>query len=315
MTAAFEPSTVVVVGSSVGGVRTAQALRSEGFTGRVVLVGEESQLPYDKPPLSKQFLAGVWDADRVTLLDALTAQQAGIELRLGSAAERLDVAGKQLHLADGTWLDYDAVVIATGAAARPSPWATRSGVHVLRTLADSSSLQQDLRCTGPLVVVGGGFIGAEVAATARALGREVTVVDPLPAPIGRIVGRELGDRPLLVLATYRADELTRRHPLYQLLPALEREARAARLDLRPLGGEDRDEPALRAVAGKQVVVITPPVGNPCRRIQEYGCFGSAGRSREISNRFVPALPPASTRVSRSQVAAIAKPMSRRCARL
>lgn len=184
--------TVVVVGASVGGVRTAQTLRSEGFEGRIVLVGEEDRLPYDKPPLSKQFLAGSWDVDRIALLSEAAAEKARIELRLGVAAERLDVAGRQVVLADGQRLDYDDVVIATGASARPSPWAARSGVHVMRTLDDSESLQEGLRRDGHVVVVGGGFIGAEVAATARALGREVTVVDPLVAPIGRVVGAEVG---------------------------------------------------------------------------------------------------------------------------
>ncbi|MCU1606429.1 MAG: phthalate 3,4-dioxygenase, ferredoxin reductase subunit [Modestobacter sp.] len=187
-----EVPTVVVVGSSVGGVRTAQALRSEGFDGRVVLVGEEARLPYDKPPLSKHFLAGSWDTERIALLTQAAADRAGIELRLGVAAQRLDVAGRQVVLADGQRLDYEAVVIATGAAARPSPWAARSGVHVVRTMGDSETLRVDLRRDGHVVIVGGGFIGAEVAATARSLGREVTVVDPLPAPIGRVVGAEVG---------------------------------------------------------------------------------------------------------------------------
>jgi NADPH-dependent 2,4-dienoyl-CoA reductase/sulfur reductase-like enzyme len=187
------PGTVVVVGSSVAGVRCVQALRSEGHTGPVVLVGEEPELPYDKPPLSKQFLAGTWDAGRVGLLSAERAAELGVELRLGSAAERLDVAGRRLHLADGTALEWDAVVLATGAAARPSPWRTDSGVHVLRTLADARALHVALQDDAPVVVVGGGFIGAEVAATAHALGREVTVVDPLPTPIGRVVGAEVGE--------------------------------------------------------------------------------------------------------------------------
>ncbi|MPZ97551.1 MAG: NAD(P)/FAD-dependent oxidoreductase, partial [Propionibacteriales bacterium] len=184
--------TVVVVGSSVGGVRTAQALRSEGFGGRVVLVGEESQLPYDKPPLSKQFLTGQWDADRVLLLTPEKAAQDDIELRLGSPATRLDVAERTVMLADGTSLSYDSAVIATGASARPSPWRADSGVHVVRTLEDSSQLHAQLADGGPVVVVGGGFIGAEVAASARGLGHEVTVVDPLPTPIGRVVGPEIG---------------------------------------------------------------------------------------------------------------------------
>ena len=184
--------TVVVVGSSIGGVRTAQALRSEGFDGRIVLVGEESQLPYDKPPLSKHFLTGQWDADRVLLLTEDKAADDGIELRLGSPATRLDVAARTVHLADGTALEYGSAVIATGASARPSPWRPESGVHVVRTMEDSRQLHAQLADGGPVVVVGGGFIGAEVAGSARGLGHEVTVVDPLPTPIGRVVGPEIG---------------------------------------------------------------------------------------------------------------------------
>ena len=184
--------TVVVVGSSIGGVRTAQALRSEGFDGRVVLVGEESELPYDKPPLSKQFLAGDWPHDKVLLLTREAAEEDGIELRLGSRATRLDVAGHRVLLADGESMSYDRLVVATGASARPSPWRPDSGVHVVRTLADSRRLHEALMREGPVIVVGGGFIGAEVAATARGLGHEVTVVDPLPTPIGRVVGPEIG---------------------------------------------------------------------------------------------------------------------------
>lgn len=184
--------TVVVVGSSVGGVRTAQALRSEGYDGRIVLVGQESAVPYDKPPLSKQFLAGNWDAARLTLLGPEEAERSGIELCLGTPAQRLDVAGREVRLEDGRSLSYDSLVIATGASARPSPWRPESGVHVIRTLEDSRSLRQALDADGPVVVVGGGFIGAEVAGTVRALGREVTVVDPMPSPIGRVVGPEIG---------------------------------------------------------------------------------------------------------------------------
>jgi NADPH-dependent 2,4-dienoyl-CoA reductase/sulfur reductase-like enzyme len=184
--------TVVIVGSSVGGVRTAKALRSQGFTGRVMVIGGEAHLPYDKPPLSKQFLAGAWDQSRVTMLTAEDAEQANIELRLGSAAERLDMADRAVVLANGTRVAYDVLVVATGAAARPSPWSVDSGIHLVRTLDDTRELTRALAANGPVVVVGGGFIGAEVAATARAAGRDVTIVDPLAAPIGRIVGDELG---------------------------------------------------------------------------------------------------------------------------
>ncbi|GAB3364563.1 NAD(P)/FAD-dependent oxidoreductase [Modestobacter lapidis] len=188
-----DPRTVVVVGASVAGVRTAQALRTEGFGGRIVLVGDEPDLPYDKPPLSKQLLAGSWSEERIALLTAEAAAAVGIELRLGVAAQRLDVADRQVLLIDGSTVDYDAAVLATGAAARPSPWSATSGVHVLRSMADARRLRNDLEVDRPVVVIGGGFIGAEVAATAHALGREVTVVDPLAAPIGRVVGREVGE--------------------------------------------------------------------------------------------------------------------------
>ncbi|MBA3367552.1 MAG: FAD-dependent oxidoreductase [Geodermatophilaceae bacterium] len=186
------PSVVVIVGASVGGVRTAQALRRESYQGRIVLVGAESDLPYDKPPLSKQYLGGQWTAERVALLTEDAAKDAEIELRLGVAAEHLDVAGKQVVLSDGERIDYDAVVLATGSYARPSPWPVESGVHVLRTIGDSKALADDLADEGPVVVVGGGFIGAEVAATAISLGREVTIVDPLEVPVGRVVGNEIG---------------------------------------------------------------------------------------------------------------------------
>ncbi len=185
-------ASVVIVGSSVAGVRTAQALRRESYEGRIVILGAESELPYDKPPLSKQFLGGQWAADRVGLLTAEAAEQARIELRLGTAAAHLDVAEKQVVLDDGNRVDYDIAVLATGSQARPSPWAADSGLHVLRTLGDSLALAADLAHDGPVVVVGGGFIGAEVAATARSLGREVTVVDPLDVPVGRVLGDEVG---------------------------------------------------------------------------------------------------------------------------
>ncbi|HEY0449357.1 FAD/NAD(P)-binding oxidoreductase [Actinophytocola sp.] len=186
------PGTVAIVGASVGGVRTAQALRAKGYDGRVVLVGAEPDLPYDKPPLSKHFLAGTWDTSRITLLDRETAAASGIDLRLGVPAEHLDVAGHTVVLADGTRISYDTVVLATGSAARLAPWPAESGVRVIRSVADSRGLRTDLDTSGPVVVVGGGFIGAEIAGTLHTAGRQVTVVDPLPCPIGRVLGPEVG---------------------------------------------------------------------------------------------------------------------------
>jgi phthalate 3,4-dioxygenase ferredoxin reductase subunit len=184
--------TAVVVGSSVAGVRAAQALRGEGYEGRIVLLGAEREQPYDKPPLSKQRLTGEWGTERMALLNPSEAAAAGIEVALGVAAESLDPAGRRIALADGSHLGYDACVIATGARARPSPWPVASGVHVVRSLADSQGLRADLLRGGPLVVVGGGFIGAEVASAARRLGCAVTIVDPQPVPAERAVGRAVG---------------------------------------------------------------------------------------------------------------------------
>jgi phthalate 3,4-dioxygenase ferredoxin reductase subunit len=179
-------------------VRAAQALRREDNACRIVLVGEEAAVPYDKPPLSKQYLAGEWDLARLALITPEAAATAEIELRLGVAAVRLDVASQQLLLADGTALDYDHCVVATGATARPSPWQADSGVHVIRTLADVDGLRADLARGGAVVVVGGGVVGAEAAATIRTLGHEVTMVDPLATPLARLVGPEVG-RPLEAL--------------------------------------------------------------------------------------------------------------------
>ncbi|MBK1787587.1 FAD-dependent oxidoreductase [Prauserella sp. ASG 168] len=182
----------VVVGSSVGGVRTAQALRAAGYDGDVVLVGEETVAPYDKPPLSKGLLAGTSTTADITLLTEQAAREAGIELLLGRAASGLDVAGRRVELDDGERLAYDDVVLATGARARPSPWGALPGVHVLRSLADATALADDLRQGGPLVVIGAGFIGAEVAATARGMGvADVTLVDPAPVPLSRALDVEV----------------------------------------------------------------------------------------------------------------------------
>lgn len=183
---------VVVVGTSVGGVSAAQALRAEGYEGEIVLVGEEDELPYDKPPLSKGLLAGSADVEHIRLLTPQQADEYDFELLLGRRAVHLGVAEKRVHLQGHQPVDFDHLVIATGARARPSPWRPGPGVHVLRTLADSLALRADLLAGGPVVVVGGGFIGAEVASTARAMNLDVTIVDPLPVPMSRLLNPEVG---------------------------------------------------------------------------------------------------------------------------
>lgn len=187
--------TTVIVGSSVGGVRTAQALRGAGYDGEVLLVGEEEALPYDKPPLSKALLSGKATPEGISLLTEEQASGAGIRLLLGRSAARLDTAAGFVELADGERLGYDSLVIATGARARPSPWGRPPGVHVLRTLSDAAALGEDLRRGGPLVVIGAGFIGAEVASTARTMGvADVTVIDPLPVPMSRVLHHAVAGR-------------------------------------------------------------------------------------------------------------------------
>lgn len=187
--------TTVVVGTSIAGVRTAQTLRSAGYQGNVVLVGKETTLPYDKPPLSKGLLAGTLTADDVRLLTEQDAAEAGFQLELGRVATRLDVAARRVELADGTRLPFDDIVIATGARARPSPWGCPDGAHSLRTLDDATALGADLRRGGPVAVIGAGFIGAEVAATARAAGIvDVTMVDASTAPLGPSVPPAVGRR-------------------------------------------------------------------------------------------------------------------------
>jgi NADPH-dependent 2,4-dienoyl-CoA reductase/sulfur reductase-like enzyme len=182
------PDSVVIVGASVAGVAVARGLRAEGFERRVVLLGAEHDWPYDKPPLSKQILTGEWDAARAALLTAEQAQEFDLDVRLGQRAEALDVAAKEIVLAGGERVPYGTCVVATGAAARPSPWPRRAGVHVLRTLEDALAIRERLIEGGRIAIVGGGFIGAEVASSARTLGLEATVIDPLELPMERVVG-------------------------------------------------------------------------------------------------------------------------------
>jgi 3-phenylpropionate/trans-cinnamate dioxygenase ferredoxin reductase component len=178
--------TVVIVGAGLAGSRCAETLRAEGFDGRIVLVGDEALPPYERPALSKEFLAG--SRDRIELRPRAHWDERGIELVLGHRVERLDLARRTY--AGGP--PADALVIATGARARMLPGPTPPGVLTLRTAADADRLRTELKYARRLAIVGAGFVGAEVASTARGLGVDVTLVDLTPAPLSRVLGEEAG---------------------------------------------------------------------------------------------------------------------------
>ncbi|MEE4544786.1 FAD-dependent oxidoreductase [Streptomyces sp. V4-01] len=187
------PARVAVVGASAAGLACAEGLRRQGFDGRVTLVGEEREPPYDRPPLSKQLLSGAWPADRLLLRDAAALDALGLELMLGRRAVALDTRRREVVLDGGRRIGCDAVVVATGLRPRWLPGAQGvHGVHVLRTLADAVALRAALSGGGRLVVAGGGFIGAEVAAAARSSGCETTVVTPAEALLADAVGPRIG---------------------------------------------------------------------------------------------------------------------------
>ena len=184
---------IVVVGASLAGLRAVESLRERGYEGRLVWIGEELQLPYDRPPLSKEILQGKWEADRLALRRK-PYEDLDVELRLGRRATGLDLAARAVALDDGTREAYDALLIATGARPRPLPNPDHlAGIYLLRTMDDSLALRAAFEGRPRVVVVGAGFIGAEVAASARARGLEVAMVEPQPAPLMRGLGRDMGD--------------------------------------------------------------------------------------------------------------------------
>ncbi|MFF8956129.1 NAD(P)/FAD-dependent oxidoreductase [Streptomyces sp. NPDC014894] len=190
--------TFVIVGGGLAGAKAAETLRAEGFTGRVILVGDERDHPYERPPLSKGYLQGKEARDSVFVHEPAWYAQADVELHLGQTVVAVDRAAKSVRLGDGTVLHYDKLLLATGAEPRrlDIPGTELAGVHHLRRLAHADRLRQILaalgRDNGRLVIAGAGWIGLEVAAAARGYGAEVTVVEPEPTPLHQIIGPELG---------------------------------------------------------------------------------------------------------------------------
>ncbi len=190
--------TFVIVGGGLAGAKAAETLRAEGFTGRVILIGDERDHPYERPPLSKGYLAGSDERDSVFVHEPAWYAGADIELHLGQPAVQLDRAGRSVRLGDGTRIHYDKLLLATGAEPRrlEIPGTDLAGVHHLRRLAHAERLRGVLSALGQenghLVIAGAGWIGLEVAAAARTYGAEVTVVEPEPTPLHGALGPELG---------------------------------------------------------------------------------------------------------------------------
>lgn len=189
---------IVVVGVSLAGWRAVEALRSDGYDGAISLVGEELHLPYDRPPLSKEVLAGTWPPEKAVLADKRRSSELRIHEVLGRRAVSLDVEGRGVELADGTVERGDAVIITTGASPRQLPGTETlthdDGLFTLRTLDDSLALRVALTAVDAarVVVIGAGFIGAEVASTSVGLGCHVTVLEMLDIPLRTVVGPMIG---------------------------------------------------------------------------------------------------------------------------
>ena len=184
----------VIVGAGLAGAKAAETLRAEGFDGSVVLVGEEPVRPYERPPLSKEYLRGEKGFEHAAVHSAGFYEAQGIELRTSTSVSRIDPAAREVELASGEGLSYERLLLATGATPRRLnvAGADLPGVHYLRSVGDSDSLREALSAAQGVVVVGGGWIGAEVAASARQMGAEVALVELASVPLEGVLGNEVG---------------------------------------------------------------------------------------------------------------------------
>jgi 3-phenylpropionate/trans-cinnamate dioxygenase ferredoxin reductase subunit len=182
------PQRIVIVGAGQAAAQAIEVLRKRGHTGPIALIGDEDLLPYQRPPLSKKYLAGALDRDRLPFRHAAHYLGLGVDTRLGFATVRIDRAARRLEIADGSALEYDALLLATGSRPRqiPLPGAELAGVHTLRTVADVDRLRSEVVPGRRAVVVGGGYIGLEVAATCREAGLHVTVLEAADRVMARV---------------------------------------------------------------------------------------------------------------------------------
>jgi 3-phenylpropionate/trans-cinnamate dioxygenase ferredoxin reductase component len=186
--------TFIIVGASLAGAKAAEELRTAGFDGRVLLIGAESERPYERPPLSKDYLRGESEREKAYVHEAGFYEQHQIELETDSTVTAIDPAGSRVTLTDGRAFGYDRLLLATGADPNRISigGAELDGIHYLRTLADCDTLRERLATGGRVLVVGAGWIGSEFAAVARQRGLDVTVVDPNSLPLEHIFGAEIG---------------------------------------------------------------------------------------------------------------------------
>lgn len=181
-------STIVIIGGGQAGAQAIDTLRREGFSGRLVLIGDEPELPYQRPPLSKKYLSGEMAADRLLFRHRAFYDEHRVELRLGKKAVRLDAAARQVELSDGGKIAYDRLLLCLGAASRQltCPGAALAGVHYLRGLADVPPIQAGIKAGARVVIIGGGYIGLETAATCRKMGCDVTVLEMADRIMNRV---------------------------------------------------------------------------------------------------------------------------------
>jgi 3-phenylpropionate/trans-cinnamate dioxygenase ferredoxin reductase component len=188
-------STILIVGAGQAGAQAVDTLRREGFGGRLVLIGDEPHLPYQRPPLSKQFLAGEMAAERLPFRHQAFYEQHRVELKLGLPALSIDPGARRVTLADAQALTYDRLLLSTGARSRPvsCPGAELPGVHYLRSIADVDAIRAALKPGARVVIIGGGYIGLETAATARKLGCAVTVLEMADRVMNRVVASRVSE--------------------------------------------------------------------------------------------------------------------------
>ena len=189
-----QTQTFVIVGASLAGAKAAETLREEGFDGRLVLIGNETERPYERPPLTKDYLRAESPREKVYVHAEAFYREHDIELMTGTAVTALDPGSSLITLDPGGELGYDRLLLTTGAEPRrlPTPGANLDGVYYLRTLEDCDALRERLGQGGRAAVIGSGWIGAEFAASARLRGADVTVIDPVSVPLERVLGPEVG---------------------------------------------------------------------------------------------------------------------------